>query len=82
MNQSQVKRYQFEFNSHMIPHPEKEYKGGEDAVLAKDNILVIADGVGGWNEMGIDSGKYSKNLCVIIGNLFERNRSYFIEHPD
>lgn len=32
----------------MIPHVEKRHKGGEDYFLAKDNILVVADGVGGW----------------------------------
>jgi len=23
----------------------------------------VADGVGGWNEVGIDPAKYSKELC-------------------
>ena len=66
----------------MIPHPEKQYKGGEDAILTKDNILVIADGVGGWNDHGIDAGLYSKNLCQIISSLFDRSRAYYIDHPD
>jgi protein phosphatase PTC7 len=32
----------------MIPHPDKVSKGGEDALYANDNILAVADGVGGW----------------------------------
>lgn len=82
MTHNQTRKYKFESNYHMIPHPSKQYKGGEDALLAKDNILVIADGVGGWAELGIDSGLYAKNLCNIIENIFERNKTYFIEHPD
>ena len=27
------------------------------------SILAVADGVGGWNEAGIDPAKYSKELC-------------------
>ena len=66
----------------MIPHPDKQAKGGEDAIITKDNLLVIADGVGGWAQHGIDSGLYSKNLCQIISNLFDRNPGYYIDRPD
>ena len=31
-----------------IPHIEKRDKGGEDAWVATDSLLVVADGVGGW----------------------------------
>lgn len=41
-------KYKFIYGSHMIPHPAKAYKGGEDAIFASDNLLVVADGVGGW----------------------------------
>ena len=30
------------------PHPDKVYKGGEDAYYASDNLFIVADGVGGW----------------------------------
>ena len=44
----------------MIPHPEKVHKGGEDAFYVSDQILCVADGVGGWAKYGIDPGFYSK----------------------
>eukprot|EP00887_Chlorella_sp_A99_P000020 scaffold16.g20.t1 len=48
----------------MIPHPDKMDKGGEDAffVSAKGCCLGVADGVGGWAEIGVDPGLYSKEL--------------------
>ena len=59
--------YRFNYGSHMIPHPAKAHKGGEDAMFASDNVLVVADGVGGWADQGVDPGLYSKKLCSIIG---------------
>ena len=50
----------FNFGSYMIPHPDKAYKGGEDAVFVSDKILSVADGVGGWAEVGVDPALYSK----------------------
>lgn len=44
----------------MIPHIQKRDKGGEDAYVAREDLLVVADGVGGWGEMGIDPGLFSK----------------------
>ena len=44
----------------------KEEKGGEDAVFANKSFLVVADGVGGWADSGIDPGLYSKKLVSII----------------
>jgi len=35
-------------------------KGGEDCVFALDELIVVADGVGGWASRGVDPGKYSK----------------------
>ena len=40
----------------MIPHAEKVHRGGEDAWVATDKFLGMADGVGGWINQGIDSG--------------------------
>ena len=46
-----------------LPHPEKGAKG-EDAYFATDNnrVLGVADGVGGWVELGIDAGAFSREL--------------------
>jgi len=50
----------------MIPHPSKEEKGGEDAFFISPCglYLGIADGVGGWAEIGVDPGLYSKELMA------------------
>ena len=46
-----------------LPHPDKGEKG-EDAYFITDNdqIAGVADGVGGWIEMGIDAGAFSRQL--------------------
>jgi len=48
----------------VIPHPEKEAKGGEDAhyVSPACNVLAIADGVGGWNYHGVDPALFARGL--------------------
>ena len=46
----------------LMPHPDKVYKGGEDAAFGCDNAVGVADGVGGWASRGVDPGKYSKGL--------------------
>ena len=50
-------------SSIMIPHPEKVYKGGEDALYTDKQILSVADGVGGWADQGVDPANFSKRLC-------------------
>ena len=53
----------FNYANRIIPHPDKIQKGGEDAIYSDEKILVVADGVGGWNDVGIDPGLYSDELC-------------------
>jgi len=48
----------------MIPHPDKAHRGGEDAYFNSTLMLAIADGVGGWNNQGVDPSKYSRFLCT------------------
>lgn len=50
----------------MLPHPAKAAKGGEDAFfIAPDGLsLGVADGVGGWGELGIDAGAYARELMA------------------
>ena len=49
-----------------IPHPDKVATGGEDAHFILDGsdrwAIGVADGVGGWAEVGVDSGVYSRFL--------------------
>ena len=48
-----------------LPHPDKG-EDGEDAyfVTENDKIAGVADGVGGWVEMGIDAGAFSRELMA------------------
>lgn len=47
-----------------LPHPDKEDTGGEDAhfICSDEQAIGVADGVGGWADVGIDSGLYSREL--------------------
>eukprot|EP01111_Echinosteliopsis_oligospora_P016435 TRINITY_DN6834_c0_g1_i1.p1 TRINITY_DN6834_c0_g1~~TRINITY_DN6834_c0_g1_i1.p1 ORF type:complete len:378 (-),score=107.92 TRINITY_DN6834_c0_g1_i1:562-1695(-) len=48
----------------MIPHPAKVAKGGEDAyfVSSDGRCIGVADGVGGWGDIGVDPALYSRSL--------------------
>ncbi|EFJ52734.1 Serine/threonine phosphatase, family 2C [Volvox carteri f. nagariensis] len=48
----------------VLPHPDKMHKGGEDwYFIAKNRRAVgVADGVGGWAEVGVDAGAYARQL--------------------
>eukprot|EP00026_Physarum_polycephalum_P011632 Phypoly_transcript_11870.p1 GENE.Phypoly_transcript_11870~~Phypoly_transcript_11870.p1 ORF type:complete len:325 (+),score=32.36 Phypoly_transcript_11870:183-1157(+) len=56
--------FKFKSAATMFPHPDKEYKGGEDAYFVSDNGLAIgvADGVGGWASKGVDPAIYARAL--------------------
>jgi len=47
-----------------LPHPAKVAKGGEDAYFigTDGNSFGVADGVGGWSEVGVDPALYSRGL--------------------
>lgn len=47
-----------------FPHPEKAVTGGEDAyfICPEKQVFGVADGVGGWAEVGVDSGEYARKL--------------------
>jgi serine/threonine protein phosphatase PrpC len=61
----------FRFAATNMPHITKIEKGGEDAWVASSNLLVVADGVGGWANRGIDSGLFSKQLVADIKIKFD-----------
>ncbi|KAF8397205.1 hypothetical protein HHK36_016113 [Tetracentron sinense] len=53
--------------SHLIPHPNKVDRGGEDAFLVSSyngGVLAIADGVSGWAEQNIDPALFPKELMA------------------
>uniref|UniRef100_A0A0A9G8F0 Protein phosphatase n=1 Tax=Arundo donax TaxID=35708 RepID=A0A0A9G8F0_ARUDO len=47
-----------------LPHPAKEATGGEDAhfICVDEHAIGVADGVGGWADLGVDAGLYAKEL--------------------
>src|SRR5688572_30009105 len=71
----------FYYAAHMIPHPDKVAKGGEDAFYADETVLSVADGVGGWANHGIDPSFYSKTLCSGIGDLRKESPEKYENNP-
>ncbi|KAG5543233.1 hypothetical protein RHGRI_016096 [Rhododendron griersonianum] len=47
-----------------LPHPEKEETGGEDAhfICEDEQAIGVADGVGGWADLGVDAGQFAREL--------------------
>jgi len=54
----------------IIPHDSKKFRGGEDAASTIDTMLVVADGVGGWANKGVNPGLYSRKLTETITSSF------------
>ena len=65
--------YYFHFGSKMIPHNDKVDRGGEDAFYASEDLLVVADGVGGWAKHGIDPGFFSRKLVSLVSEKHREN---------
>ena len=57
----------------MIPHVDKRHKNGEDACYSSEQLLVVLDGVGGWNEQGVDPGLFTKELIKLIEEEFKKD---------
>ncbi|XP_057857297.2 probable protein phosphatase 2C 55 [Cryptomeria japonica] len=49
-----------------LPHPDKEERGGEDAhfICTAEQAIGVADGVGGWSEIGVNAGMYARELMA------------------
>lgn len=47
-----------------LPHPAKEETGGEDAhfICDEEQVIGVADGVGGWADVGVNAGLYAREL--------------------
>merc|ERR1711976_269063 len=71
----------FKWGEKGIPHPDKVDKGGEDAYSGSANLLVVADGVGGWARHGVDPGLYSKELVANINKLYDKNFEKYRRNP-
>ena len=53
-----------------FPHPGKDNELGEDANFISEcgRVVGVADGVGGWTDMGVDAGEYSREVCLVAGS--------------
>lgn len=54
----------FETSSSYLPHPDKVETNGEDAHMVSScgRVIAVADGVGGWRDLGVDAGEFSREL--------------------
>lgn len=67
--------FYFNYGAKALPHIEKRDKGGEDAFCNSSEVLAVADGVGGWNEVGVDPRLYSQQLCENILSFYNSFKS-------
>lgn len=63
------------------PAPEKQDKGGEDANFSNEHCIAVADGVGGWNEQGIDPSRYSRRLMKELSSALYMDTQKYTEDP-
>ena len=54
----------FQSKTVIIPKDKNMATGGQDAAESSETMLVIADGVGGYDDLGIDSGNFARSLAV------------------
>jgi protein phosphatase PTC7 len=53
-----------------IPYYKKRDRGGEDAFVISEELLTVADGVGGWNRKGVDPGIFARELSLRVWNNY------------
>ncbi|KAL6746431.1 Serine/threonine phosphatase, family 2C [Haematococcus lacustris] len=60
--------------AYVLPHPDKMARGGEDWFFVSDTMhsLGVADGVGGWAEIGVDAGAYARQLMGFAKELADQ----------
>ena len=49
-------------------------RGGEDALYADKDLLIVSDGVGGWADRGINPGNWARALVSLAKDLFYSNQ--------
>lgn len=58
--------------THVIPHPKKVEKGGEDAFFVSSysgGVIAVADGVSGWAEQNVNPALFSRELMANASSL-------------
>lgn len=63
------------------PSPEKQHKGSEDANFSNEYCIAVADGVGGWNDAGIDPSLYSRRLVKEISMALSIDSERYTQDP-
>lgn len=63
----------FQSKTVIIPHDDKIKRGGEDAADSCDTALAVADGVGGWADVGVNPGLFSAALTKQVIKEHEEN---------
>ena len=74
-------RLRFNHSVYWKPQPDKANKIGEDAYFSDPHLIVVADGVGGWIRVGIDSSKYSWALCKLMASIFKKDQGSYSKNP-
>jgi hypothetical protein len=57
-----VTKFAFACGSHVIPHPAKRKKGGEDSHLLSSHAIAVADGVSSWSKANVDPALFAISL--------------------
>ncbi|GKV20729.1 hypothetical protein SLEP1_g30811 [Rubroshorea leprosula] len=60
--------------THLIPHPNKVERGGEDALFVSSyngGIIAVADGVSGWAEENVDPSVFPRELMANASSLVQ-----------
>ena len=73
--------FYFKFAKANRPGLGKEAKGGEDAFFASEDLITVADGVGGWNDQGVDPAKYSRKLVANVEKFFKKDKKMYSKNP-
>ena len=74
-------KFKFNIGFSKLPHFAKRSKGGEDALAVHDGMICVADGVGGWNELGVDPSLYANELCENVKKEYLNNAHKYFNNP-
>lgn len=72
--QPQVSQFYFEGHGHLIPHPAKKQKGGEDRFVISESMLAVFDGVSGWASHGVDPAAYPTSLAKFVEEYLKSDK--------
>ncbi len=77
-----IRTFKINSGSKMIPHYKKKETGGEDSFLVFEDLIMVADGVGGWAGKGVDPGLFSRELRDHVKEEYDKRRNYNIDEME